>query len=324
MFAYCLNNPVRYVDVTGYLAQSAIDLDGDNNDIFDPDAGGNGGAGSSGHLGTTGGTVATSNKSSIKDLLKSVACFFDQLFKNVADAVGGLTGVIRTQPNTDVCFVAGTLVHTEDGAVPIENIKENDYVWARDEETGTVALKKVVETYINQTDKLIHLFVGGEEIITTPEHPFYAPVKGWTKAAHLRAGDILVLVNGEHVIVEKVQHEIIDTPVMVYNFHVEDFHTYYVTSIGVLVHNTCSNLNTTTKWDLQYNSKGQVKVGKATAQYDGKYYWLKDTAEHGGSYYKVYERHNKYLYWFRDADMYGNFIYGKHKSDIGTKVYIGG
>jgi len=67
-----------------------------------------------------------------------------------------------------------------------------------------------------------------------------------------------------------------------------------------------------------------VKVGKATAQYDGKYYWLKDTAEHGGSYYKVYERHNKYLYWFRDADMYGNFIYGKHKSDIGTKVYIGG
>jgi len=258
MFAYCLNNPVRYVDVTGYLAQSAIDLDGDNNDIFDPDAGGNGGAGSSGHLGTTGGTVATSNKSSIKDLLKSVACFFDQLFKNVADAVGGLTGVIRTQPNTDVCFVAGTLVHTEDGAVPIEDIEVNDYVWAWDEETGTVALKKVVETYINQTDALLHLFVGGEEIITTPEHPFYAPVKGWTKAAYLRAGDILVLVNGDYVIVEKVQHEIIDTPVMVYNFHVEDFHTYYVGKSAVLVHNACSSKPTSPNQMQKQVEKGQA------------------------------------------------------------------
>ena len=251
MFVYCLNNPVRYVDVTGFLAQSAIDLDGDNNDIFDPDAGGVGGAGSSSHLGPTGGTggtSVTSNKSSIKDLLKAVGCFFDQLLKNLADGIGGLTGVIRTQPNTDLCFVAGTLIHAEDGAVPIEDIKENDYVWAWDEETGTITLKKVVETYINQTDELLHIFVCGEEIVTTPEHPFYSPVKGWTKAAHLRAGDILVLVNGDYVIVEKVQHEILESPVTVYNFHVEDYHTYYVADIGVLVHNSC---NHNSAWDAE-------------------------------------------------------------------------
>lgn len=56
------------------------------------------------------------------------------------------------------------------------------------------------------------------------------------------AGDILVLVNGEYVVVEKVQHEIIDESVIVYNFSVEDYHTYYVSS-GVLVHNTCPNPN---------------------------------------------------------------------------------
>lgn len=113
-------------------------------------------------------------------------------------------------------------------------------MWAWDEETGDTALKQVVETYVNETDELVHVFVGGEEIISTPSHPFYSPVKGWTEAVHLRAGDILVLVNGEYVVVEKVQHEILETPVKVYNFQVEEYHTYYVSGTGVLVHNKCN------------------------------------------------------------------------------------
>ena len=99
-------------------------------------------------------------------------------------------------------------------------------------------MKRVVETYVNETDELTHVFVDGEEIIATPSHPFYCPTKGWTDASHLRAGDILVLVNGEYVVVEKVQHELLERPVRVYNFQVEDYHTYYIAS-GVLVHNKC-------------------------------------------------------------------------------------
>ena len=83
------------------------------------------------------------------------------------------------------------------------------------------------------------MVAGGEEIITTPEHPFYVPKKGWTSAAALRAGDQLVALNGELVIVEQVQHELLETPVKVYNFEVEDFHTYFVGDEPVLVHNTC-------------------------------------------------------------------------------------
>lgn len=81
--------------------------------------------------------------------------------------------------------------------------------------------------------------MNGEEIISTPEHPFYVPKKGWVGAIDLRAGDILVLRSGEYVIVEMVQHEILETPVTVYNFEVEDFHTYYVGNNAVLVHNKC-------------------------------------------------------------------------------------
>ena len=73
----------------------------------------------------------------------------------------------------------------------------------------------------------------------TPEHPFYVVKNGWVKASYLRAGDILLLQSGEYVIVELVQHEILELPLTVYNFEVEDFHTYYVGNIGILVHNEC-------------------------------------------------------------------------------------
>ena len=141
----------------------------------------------------------------------------------------------------NVCFVAGTIVLAAEGIRVIESIEKGDHVWAWDEETGDVALKEVIETYINETDEIVHLFVNGEEIVCTPSHPFYSPVKGWTDAVNLRAGDILVLVNGEYVVVEKVQHEILEAPVVVYNFQVEDYHTYYVTNGGILVHNRCEN-----------------------------------------------------------------------------------
>lgn len=84
--------------------------------------------------------------------------------------------------------------------------------------------------------------VNGEGITCTPNHPFYSPVKGWTSAIDLRAGDILVMLNGEYVVVEQVQHELLENPETTYNFEVEGFHTYYVGDTGVLVHNECGDV----------------------------------------------------------------------------------
>ena len=142
-----------------------------------------------------------------------------------------------------VCFTAGTPVLTSSGLVAIETIAVGDFVWAKNIETGELALKRVVQTFENETDELVHVFVGGEEIVTTPEHPFYVPQKGWTGAIHLRAGDVLVLVNGECVVVEKIQHEILESPIKVYNLEVEDFHTYFVGENSLLVHNRCKPIS---------------------------------------------------------------------------------
>ena len=176
---------------------------------------------------------------------------------------GAITGAISGAISSPYCFVAGTTVLAATGAVAIETIQKGDLVWAWDEETGDVALKEVVETYVNETDELVHVFVKGEEIVATPAHPFYSPVKGWTKAVHLRAGDILVLLNGEYVVVEKVQHEILETPVTVYNFQVEEYHTYYVTDNGILVHNKCGGETPATKRGRQMHKDWDYGPGVA-------------------------------------------------------------
>ena len=184
-------------------------------------------------------------------------------------AGGVIGGVAADALPGHACFVAGTLVKAESGDVPIEQIQVGDLVWAWDEETGDVALKRVVETYPNQSDELIHVFVNGEEIITTPTHPFYSPVKGWTEACKLRAGDILVTVNGEYVVVEKIQHEILETPIAVYNFQVEDYHTYFVATSGVLVHNSCNHNSSWNSERRRYwkNTASTAKVGQSYGSY---------------------------------------------------------
>ena len=82
--------------------------------------------------------------------------------------------------NSNHCFIAGTLVQTADGYVPIEEIQAGDSVLAANPETSEQAVKTVVQTFVNETDELVHATVNGETITTTPEHPFYVPQKGCT------------------------------------------------------------------------------------------------------------------------------------------------
>lgn len=77
------------------------------------------------------------------------------------------------------------------------------------------------------------------------------------------------------MIIELIQHELLEVPATVYNFEVEDFHTYYVTASSILVHNTCAKfINRTTKdyWkdynklskNLQKTADKQFELFKTT------------------------------------------------------------
>jgi hypothetical protein len=58
-------------------------------------------------------------------------------------------------------------------------------------------------------------------------------------ARELIVGDELYDSKGNVLTVEDSRLEVLEEAVKVYNFQVEDFHTYHVGANGVLVHNTC-------------------------------------------------------------------------------------
>ena len=157
----------------------------------------------------------------------------------ISGVTAGVTQYVGQELGLIQCFIAGTIVASKDGQKKIEDIQVGDLVWATDPETGNTELKEVKQLFRNETNEWIHITVNDEEIVCTPNHPFWVPVKGWTKACHLRAGDRLQLLNGEYVVVEQIQHELLEQLETTYNFEVEGLHTYFVGESGVLAHNQC-------------------------------------------------------------------------------------
>ncbi len=149
-------------------------------------------------------------------------------------AVTGITG----EPH---CFIAGTMVSTEDGQKAIEEVEAEDRVWAYDEESGEKALKEVEEVFVSETDKLIHVETDREEIVTTELHPFYVEGLGFVQAGCLQEGYELKCLDGRKETVTGIRVEWLEEPAEVYNFEVADYHTYYVGDGDVLVHNKCAN-----------------------------------------------------------------------------------
>ena len=80
--------------------------------------------------------------------------------------------------------------------------------------------------------------MNGEEIVTTVDHPFYVKNQSFIKAGELIVGDELLDVNGNILLVENFAIELTEKPVTVYNFPVEDFHTYFVGTSQIMVHNS--------------------------------------------------------------------------------------
>ena len=101
------------------------------------------------------------------------------LGETIANFHGEMYDIVTSQ-----CFVEGTLVLTEDGEKPIEEIQAGDLVYSTDPETGESEYKEVLRTFRKESDVLIHIFVNGEEIQTTPVHPFWVEDQ-WVAAKDL-------------------------------------------------------------------------------------------------------------------------------------------
>ena len=131
-------------------------------------------------------------------------------------------------------------------------------------------MKKVKKIFVRENDSVVRLSINGEAIETTNEHPFYVEGHGWTNASDLKVGDKVRQEDGTTGIVEKAKHVALDNPVTVYNFEVEDFHTYYVSEQKELVHNTCAATAKNTQVAKASNGKVKPEYNKASANKSSK------------------------------------------------------
>jgi hypothetical protein len=156
--------------------------------------------------------------------------------------VAGGAGQLGRTTFEYVCFAAGTEVHTDAGLKAIEDVEVGDLVWSQDEETGDVALRRVVRTFVTLNEPLLQVVLeaadgDAEDFKVTGGHPFSVRDRGWVRASELKPGDEVRRLGGGWLRVVGVKNlEVRET---VYNFEVEGFHTYFVGEIGAWVHNTC-------------------------------------------------------------------------------------
>ncbi|MFW1857236.1 hypothetical protein [Acinetobacter defluvii] len=95
-------------------------------------------------------------------------------------------------------FVAGTLVHTNKGLVPIQNLKVGDLVLSKSENgEGETAYTKVLKTFKSaEKMPIMGPFLG---VFCTANHPFWVDGEGWVAAEYLdrfSGGPVVTLNQG--------------------------------------------------------------------------------------------------------------------------------
>ncbi|MCB1158813.1 MAG: hypothetical protein KDK45_15030, partial [Leptospiraceae bacterium] len=141
-----------------------------------------------------------------------------------------------------------------------------DLVLSYNEKTGEIEYKPVTQLFRNEVKTIFKLtYANGKIVETTWNHPFlvtdglnHQSKAVWKEAKDIRPGDRSVLADGScasthlrfaqqprcSMEIVSVEQEYRDE--LVYNFEVEDNHTYFVTENAVLVHNYEKNIDFST------------------------------------------------------------------------------
>ena len=135
------------------------------------------------------------------------------------------------------CFPRGTLVITQSGRKPIEEVYFGDRVLSQDLATGELSYQVVQDRTLRVVPQLATISFGdSRSIVATLGHPFWVDGYGWRIAAQLAPGDRLRCLNG-FLQVESVKPA---PPTEVYNLVVAGWHNYFVGEEALLVHDNSS------------------------------------------------------------------------------------
>jgi hypothetical protein len=166
--------------------------------------------------------------------------------------------------------------------IPIEEVKIGDVVLSWNQSQNKNEYKKVTDTFTKQATSIYTLtLLDGEKIHTTWNHPFYIIAKPkrktlesnrsvsllsaidskvditietgvWKQAIDLKSGDIALNSFGKALPIQSISVDYKEE--RVYNFTVEDNHTYYVSKNAILVHNDCELINSKRYTDEEFQN----------------------------------------------------------------------
>jgi len=164
------------------------------------------------------------------------------------DAAGGDTNwgdsskPTNTDPGNvgnDICsFSPDTQVATgANQEKAIGDLKVGDKVLAYDQSSGAVGNYPVVAVLVHPDPAIEYLTIDGEQLTTTPEHPFYTQEQGWTPAGQLWQGSHIKKADGSFGTVQTFK--VVQQQQTMYNLTVAYAHTFFVGNKRWLVHNTC-------------------------------------------------------------------------------------
>ncbi len=175
----------------------------------------------------------------------------------LSQEASGLNAVGKPQLAGIQCsFSADTKVATDHGEEPIGELKVGEKVLAYDQKTATTGNYAIQAVLKHDDPVIVHLTLDGEQIDTTPEHPFFTKEHGWVDAGKLQVGEHVRKADGSYGVVKKITLE--HRHQTMYNLTVDTAHTFFVGEGKWLVHNTC--------WDVEQFIKSRKM--KAPGGYD--------------------------------------------------------
>ncbi len=160
----------------------------------------------------------------------------------VGAVAGGVLGrALGRSASGRGCFVPGTTVTTERGAVPIEHVEVGERVLSRDD-AGELTYREVTRVFRRaEAEQLALTFTDAhgalQHLVTTPEHPFHVAGAGWVPAGELAVGAEVVTAEGGLARLSAALS--LEKRGEVFNLEVEGTHSYFVGDAQLWVHNAC-------------------------------------------------------------------------------------
>jgi hypothetical protein len=134
-------------------------------------------------------------------------------------------------------FIEGTLVKTQNGYVPIEQLKEGNYIASYSFKEKNLTNGKILKITKRHYKKCFKLTISGQEIIAAPDHKFFCPLKKgcWLKAQDIQKNDFVLKEIKDLVRIDDIIQ--LDQENDFYCLSIEKSHNYFVSENNVFVHN---------------------------------------------------------------------------------------